>query len=120
MLTQLLKGNPGKSATVSGNPIDNAVAVLAGSSAFAVGELFDWPTGLEWKPGRARGFYAMIALGIGLGVLMNAVNVEPMRAWSAILNGLVAVPLLAALMRLATDRRLMGDWTPSPLLQGLG
>ena len=99
-----------------------AVPVLAGSSAFAVGELFGWPEGLEKKPGQAKGFYITIALGFVLGWLLSLLGVNPVKAlfWSAVLNGLISVPILAALMRMATSRTFMGPFCVSGTLRAMG
>ena len=66
-----------------------ALPALAGSAAYAIGELMHWRVGLANKPERAKAFYATIALGMGVGVVLNFVAIDPMKAlyWSAVLNG---------------------------------
>jgi Mn2+/Fe2+ NRAMP family transporter len=90
-----------------------ALPVLAGSAAYAIGELRGWPTGLERKPANARSFYAVIALGMGVGLAIIFLPIDPIRAlvWSAVLNGIIAVPLMAATMRVAASRKQLGPFT---------
>src|SRR5205807_10628044 len=79
-----------------------AVAVLAGSAAYAVGEALKWPTGLDRKPLDAKGFYGVLAMAtlIGLAINVPAFHINPIRAlvWSAIINGIVAVPVMIIAM----------------------
>jgi Mn2+/Fe2+ NRAMP family transporter len=84
---------------------------LSTSTAFAVGELMSWRVGRRYTPGHARGFYATIALATALAVALNFTAINPMRAlyWSAVLNGVIAVPLLAAVMYLGTRASVMGS-----------
>jgi Mn2+/Fe2+ NRAMP family transporter len=96
-----------------------AVPVLAGSAAFAVAEVFGWKEGLEYKPQQAAGFYSIIVAATVMGVLIDWSQIDPMRAlfWSAVLNGLAAVPLMIALMVTVSSKRVMGRFTASrPLL----
>ena len=90
-----------------------AVPVLAGSAAFAVGETRHWRTGLEYKPKEATHFYAVIVAAIAVGVVLDWFNFDPMKAlfWSAVLNGLAAVPIMAAMMVVASSRKIMGRFT---------
>ena len=90
-----------------------AVPVLAGSAAYALGECLSWRVGLAQPPGRARAFYAAIALATGLGCALNFTPINPIRAlyWSAVLNGVVAVPVMIAMMRLSTRAAVMGGHT---------
>ncbi len=83
-----------------------AVPVLAGSSAYAVGETFRWHVGLARRPGRAKAFYAVIAVATLLGVLLNFSPIDPIKAlfWSAVINGVVAVPVMVLMMMLASNR----------------
>lgn len=92
-----------------------AVPVLAGASAYAVAETFSQPEGLSLKPRKAVVFYGVIAAGVIIGLAIELLGIDPIRAlfWSAVINGLVAVPLLAAITVLANDRRVMGRWTNS-------
>jgi Mn2+/Fe2+ NRAMP family transporter len=67
--------------------------------------------GLEQKPWRARGFYGIIALGIVAGAIMGLLHIDPIKAlfWSAVFNGVAAVPLIYAIIRIASDRKLLKD-----------
>jgi len=89
-----------------------ALPVLAGSSAFALGEAFGWHVGLARKPGRAKAFYGAIAVATGLGVLLNFSPIDPIKAlfWSAVINGVVAVPVMALMMHLSSHRAAMGHF----------
>jgi NRAMP (natural resistance-associated macrophage protein)-like metal ion transporter len=90
-----------------------AVPVLAGSAAYAVCEAFDWTEGLDHKLKDARAFYGTIALATGLGVALNFTGIHPIKAlyWSAVLNGLLAAPIMAAMLLIATNPRVMGAFT---------
>ncbi len=87
-----------------------AVPVLAGSAAYAVAEAEGWRVGLERAPGEARGFYAVITLSILLGFAVDLIGLDPIKAliWSAVLNGVITVPIMAATMIVASRRKLMG------------
>ncbi len=87
-----------------------AVPVLAGSAAYAVGEVRGWRTGLERKPAEAKAFYAIIALAILLGIAVDLSPLDPIKAliWSAVLNGVITVPIMVALMIVASHREQMG------------
>jgi Mn2+/Fe2+ NRAMP family transporter len=95
---------------------------LSTSTAYAVGELMSWRVGRQNTPAHARGFYATIALATALAVALNFTAINPMRAlyWSAVLNGVIAVPLLAAVMCLATRTSVMGPLRLPPGLRALG
>lgn len=96
-----------------------SVPVLAGSAAYALGEARRWPVGLSRKPLQAKAFYATIALATLLGALGNVVNINPMKAllWAAVLNGIVAVPVMVLLVRMAASRRVMDRFVlPTPRL----
>ena len=99
-----------------------AVPVLAGASAYAVAETMHWPAGLERAPLRARGFYAVIAIATLAGTAMNFVHVNPIRAlyWTAVINGVIAVPMLAAILVLASRKRTMGRFAVSGMLRAAG
>jgi Mn2+/Fe2+ NRAMP family transporter len=90
-----------------------AVPVLAGSAAYAVAETFRWKHGLDLKPHQARGFYAIVALATAGGVGLNFLGIDPIRAlvWAAVINGVAAVPIMAVMMLLASDRRVLGKFT---------
>ena len=90
-----------------------AVPVLAGSAAYAVCEAFGWVEGLDHKLRDARAFYATIAVATMLGVVLNFVGLDPMKAlyWCAVLNGVLAAPLMAAMLMIASNRAVMGEFT---------
>jgi NRAMP (natural resistance-associated macrophage protein)-like metal ion transporter len=89
-----------------------ALPVLAGSSAYALGETFGWHVGLSRKAGRAKAFYGAIAVATLLGVGLNFSPIDPIKAlfWSAVINGIVAVPVMAMMMHLSSRRSAMGDF----------
>ncbi|HEX6833075.1 MAG TPA: divalent metal cation transporter [Rudaea sp.] len=96
-----------------------AIPTLAGSTAYAVCETFRWPKGLNLRWSQATGFYGVLALGILLGVGLNFTPINPIDAlyWSAVLNGIVAGPLMIVLMLLVSNRKVMGRFAASPLLR---
>jgi Mn2+/Fe2+ NRAMP family transporter len=89
-----------------------AVPVLAGSAAYAVGEACRWPVGLARKPSRAAAFYGVIVAATLLGVLVDFSPIDPVKAlyWTAVINGVVAVPVMVVMMLLTAQRRVMGDF----------
>ena len=99
-----------------------AVPVLAGSAAYALGEALDWPTGLARNPLDAKAFYGAIGAATLIGVLINFVHLDPIKAlfWSAVINGVVAVPLMIVIMLMAMQREVMGAFTLPPLLWVMG
>jgi len=86
------------------------VPVLAGSAAYAVSEAFGWRSGLERRALDARGFYGVIASSMLAGLVLQYSPISPMKAlfWSAVINGLFAVPLMVVLILIASSRRVMG------------
>jgi Mn2+/Fe2+ NRAMP family transporter len=90
-----------------------AVPVLAGSAAYATGEAFGWHVGLARKLGRAPSFYAAIAIATVIGAALNFTPIDPIKAlfWSAVINGVVAVPVMAMMMLLASRQKIMGRFT---------
>lgn len=92
-----------------------AVPVLAGSAAFAVAESRGWECGLGYKPREAVGFYAVIGAATVLGIAIDWSPLDPIKAlfWSAVVNGVIAVPIMAAMMLVATRHRTMGKFTAS-------
>ena len=99
-----------------------AVPVLAGSAAYAVSELFGWKAGLSQGFRQARGFYLIIIAATGIGTVMGIFQVDPMRAlvWSAIVNGVISVPIMVVLMLIGTSKKLMGKNTISARHRWLG
>ncbi len=99
-----------------------ALPVLAGSSAYAMGEAFGWHVGLARKPARAKRFYLMIATITAVGAVLNVVALDPIKAlfWSAVINGVVAIPVMIMMMRLACNPAVMGRFTLPPILKSVG
>jgi Mn2+/Fe2+ NRAMP family transporter len=98
------------------------VPVLAGSGAYALAEALDWDWGLERKASDARGFYGVIAVGVLAGLVIQYLPISPMRAlfWSAVINGVVAVPLMVVIILLASSKAVMGAFTVSRPVAVLG
>src|SRR5271166_1219824 len=95
-----------------------AVPVLAGSGAYALGEALGWTTGLDRRPLDAKGFYATIAVSTLIGIGINFIGLDPIKAlfWSAVINGVVAVPLMVIIMLMAMRPDVMGRFVlPRPL-----
>ena len=88
-----------------------AVPVLAGSCAYALGEAMGWTTGLDRQPLDAKAFYATIAVSTLIGIGINFVGIDPIKAlfWAAVLNGVVSVPLMIVMMIMAMAPKVMGD-----------
>jgi NRAMP (natural resistance-associated macrophage protein)-like metal ion transporter len=99
-----------------------AVPVLAGSAAYAVCESFDWTEGLDHKLKDARAFYSVIALATLIGLGLNFVGIDPIKAlyWTAVLNGVLAAPLMATMLLIATNPRIMGTLILPPGMQIVG
>ncbi len=89
--------------------------MLAGSAAYAVSEVFGWKAGLSQGFREARGFYLIILAATGIGTLMSVFELEPMKAlvWSAIVNGVISVPIMVVMMWIGQSRKLMGELTIS-------
>lgn len=87
-----------------------AVPILAGSAAYGVSESFGWVEGLDRKPREAKAFYATIAVATIAGLTLNYVGVDPIKAlyWAAVVNGVLAAPLMVVMMLIATNRAVMG------------
>jgi NRAMP (natural resistance-associated macrophage protein)-like metal ion transporter len=99
-----------------------AVPTLAGSSAYVAAQTFGFREGLNEKPQRAPRFYLTVTIGVLIGIAMNLLRIDAIRAlfWSAILNGVAAVPIIAVIVWLASDRALMGEWRSSRLARAWG
>ena len=99
-----------------------AIPVLAGSAAYAVGEARGWKVGLDNKPWEAVGFYGVIAAAVVLGLAIDYSGLDPIKAlyWSAVVNGVIAVPMMAAMMFVAGHKKKMGAFTAGPTLSILG
>jgi Mn2+/Fe2+ NRAMP family transporter len=90
-----------------------AVPVLAGSAAYAVADVFHWRSGLDHTLSEAKGFYAVVLLATMVGTLIDFTSLDPIKAlvWSAVVNGVVAVPIMAVMMWLGTRRDVLGEYT---------
>ncbi|WP_457810963.1 NRAMP family divalent metal transporter [Sinorhizobium meliloti] len=99
-----------------------AVPVLAGAAAYAVGEAFKWPVGLARKPKHAKAFYSTLVMAcvLGMGILFTPINPIKALFWSAVINGVVAVPVMAVMMLMTAKERVMGKFTISGWLRWLG
>ena len=99
-----------------------AVPVLTASAAYGVAETFGWSSGLDTRPARAPEFYAVIVAATAVGIGINFVGINPIAALvlSAVINGLLAAPLLTILMLVANDRRAMGTRTNGRALNAIG
>jgi Mn2+/Fe2+ NRAMP family transporter len=98
------------------------VPVLAGSAAYALCEAMGWTWGLERKATDARGFYGIIAVSVLAGLFIQYSPISPMKAlfWSAVINGVVAVPLMIVIILLVSKKAVMGDYTVSRPIKILG
>ncbi|OXE35367.1 MAG: iron transporter [Phenylobacterium zucineum] len=87
--------------------------ILAGSAAFALGETFGWHVGLARRPRRAPAFYATIAVATLVGIGLNFSAIDPIKAlfWSAVVNGVVATPIMIMMMVLSSSKKVMGEFT---------
>lgn len=92
-----------------------AIPAFTASSAYLITEAFGFREGLNEKPKDAPQFYGLIVVGMAIAMTMGLLHVDPIAAlfWSAVVNGVVAVPLLAAIVALASDRGVMGEWASS-------
>ncbi len=99
-----------------------AIPVLAGSAAYAVSETRHWKAGLDNMPWEAKGFYTVITAAVALGLGIDYSGLDPIKAlyWSAVVNGVIAVPMMAAMMIVAGNKRKMGQFTAGPSLSILG
>ena len=99
-----------------------AVPVLAGSAAYAVAETFRWPIGLGLTLLEARGFYAIVTGATIVGVGLGFTRIDPIQAllWSAVVNGVIAVPIMAVMMLLSAKPEVMGTFTSRRKLRVLG
>jgi NRAMP (natural resistance-associated macrophage protein)-like metal ion transporter len=99
-----------------------SIPVLAGSAAYALGEVLGWPIGLARKARQAKAFYATVAAAVGIGGLINLTPIDPIDAliWSAVVNGVVAVPVMVLMMLVGSKPAAMGDFTLPPVLRAVG
>lgn len=99
-----------------------AIPVLAGSAAYAMAGTFEWKSSLEDKPSVAPRFYAIIVLATLLGIGLIYAPIDPIKAlyWSAVVNGVVSIPIMAVMMLMAGRHDIMGELTVSRRLKILG
>jgi NRAMP (natural resistance-associated macrophage protein)-like metal ion transporter len=99
-----------------------AIPVLAGSSAYALSEEFGWKEGLSKKFTQAKGFYLIIIASTIVGLWINFTDVDPIKAliYAAVINGVIAVPLLAFIMKIGSDRNILGSTTNGKTSNALG
>ncbi len=88
-----------------------AVPVLSGSAAYAVSEAFNWGASLNFKLKQARGFYGVITVATVIGLIINFVGIDPVKAlvYAAVLNGVAAVPLLFLIIKISRNKKIMGE-----------
>src|SRR5260370_13755252 len=99
-----------------------AIPVLGGATAYAVGEGRRWPVGLARKPKEAVAFYAVLALSAAIGIALNFTPINPISAlyWSAVVNGVLAVPVMVLLMIMSRRKDVMGHFVIAGPLYWLG
>jgi NRAMP (natural resistance-associated macrophage protein)-like metal ion transporter len=99
-----------------------AVPVLAGSSAFALAETFRWRRGLDLTPLRGARFYGVIAVSTLIGVGLGFTHIDPIKAlyWAAVVNGVISAPIMAVMMLMAANSKVMGEFVISKRLKVLG
>ena len=99
-----------------------AVPVLAGSAAYAIGEARKWQVSLERKPKNAVRFYITIAAATIAGIALNFLHLDPIRAlyWAAVLNGVLAAPLMAVILHMASSKQVMDKFTIPFYLRVIG
>ena len=99
-----------------------AIPALAGSAAYALGETWRWPVGLARNPMRAKGFYGTILIATMLGCGICFSPLDPIKAlfWSAVINGLVAVPVMIMMMLMTSNKKIMGKFIITGSLRIVG
>ncbi|HNR49655.1 MAG TPA: Nramp family divalent metal transporter [Bacteroidia bacterium] len=98
-----------------------AVPVLSGSAAYAVSEAVNWESGLNLRLKRAHGFYGVITIATIIGLIINFIGIDPVKAlvYAAVLNGVAAVPLIFLIIKISSDKNVMGENTSGPLSKAL-
>ncbi|WP_459177262.1 NRAMP family divalent metal transporter [Ewingella americana] len=99
-----------------------AIPVLAGSAAYAMAGAFQWRNSLEAKPVAAKHFYAIIAIAMLIGLGICFTPIDPIKAlfWSAVINGVIAVPIMIIMMLMAINQKIMGEFVIGKCMQALG
>jgi NRAMP (natural resistance-associated macrophage protein)-like metal ion transporter len=99
-----------------------AIPVLAGSSAYAMAGAFKWKNSLERTPMRAKQFYSIIAISTVIGIALGFTSIDPIKAlyWSAVINGVISVPIMVVMMLMAVRPEIMGQFIITRSLKVLG
>jgi Mn2+/Fe2+ NRAMP family transporter len=99
-----------------------AIPVLAGSCAYAMAGTFKWKNSLERTPMRAKQFYSVIAISTLIGIMLNFTAIDPIKAlyWSAVINGVISVPIMIVMMLMAARPDIMGRFVISSSLKVMG
>ncbi len=99
-----------------------AVPVLAGSAAYALGEARKWPVGLARRPNEAKAFYTTVVVATPAGIAITFSPLDPIKAlfWSAVINGVVAVPVMAMMMLITSNKKIMGKFTVTGVRRVVG
>ena len=99
-----------------------AIPVLAGSAAYAMAGAFKWSSSLALEPMRAKGFYSIIATSTLIGVALCFTAIDPIKAlyWSAVINGVISVPIMILMLLMASRAEIMGKFTLNPALKLMG
>lgn len=99
-----------------------AVPILAGSAAYGIAEAFKWHIGLGLELLQARGFYTIVTIATVFGVVLNFTPIDPIKAlfWSAVINGVISVPIMVVMMLIAVREDVMGEFVISRWLRGFG
>lgn len=94
-----------------------AVPVLSGSAAYAVSEAANWKSGLNLKLKRSHGFYGIITIATIFGLIINFIGINPVKAlvFSAVLNGVAAVPLILLIIKISVNKKIMGEYNSGAL-----
>ncbi|MBU6501026.1 MAG: divalent metal cation transporter [Patescibacteria group bacterium] len=98
-----------------------AVPVLSASASYALSETLNWHEGLNLKFKKAHGFYGVITIATILGLFINFVGINPIQALvvTAVVNGIISVPLIFLIARIAGSEKIMGEYKSGPLSQTL-
>jgi Mn2+/Fe2+ NRAMP family transporter len=99
-----------------------AIPVLGGSSAYAMAGAFKWKNSLERTPMRAKQFYGIIASSTLIGIALGFTSIDPIKAlyWSAVINGVISVPIMVVMMLMAVRPEIMGQFVITTRLKVLG
>jgi NRAMP (natural resistance-associated macrophage protein)-like metal ion transporter len=99
-----------------------AIPVLAGSSAYAMAGAFKWKNSLEHTPMHAKQFYGIIVISTVIGIALDFMAIDPIKAlfWSAVINGVISVPIMVVMMLMAVRPEIMGQFVISTRLKILG